>query len=359
MRKYITRKNFNEKNVDPLNAPERTVFFQKNRANLEQNTTDEQLQNDSPEIKSNSTKIQKSNNYEKDNLSDTLAKKLFGESFSAIDEFNDRKFKKAYQQLEEEKKLSWELNEKLHQNLTKIANVEVELVKKKDQLQKQLDQKTEQLIESERLSAIGEFSTRLAHDMRNPLSIIKMTIENLKALYGVNEEKEKNYDRLDHAINRMVHQVDGVLEYVQRTPLKKKKESLSKIITRALSPMTIHTNITIIPPENDIICNCDVMKMEIVFGNLLLNSIHSIGEKQGKIIIKNKESTDAVIITIYDSGEGVLEENVSKIFDPLFTTKQDGTGLGLPSVKNVIEQHGGTVSFSNNPTTFTIKLPQS
>jgi signal transduction histidine kinase len=243
--------------------------------------------------------------------------------------------------------------------LTKIAKVEVELVKKKNQLQKQLDQKTEQLIESERLSAIGEFSTRLAHDMRNPLSIIRMTIENFKALYGVNEEKQKNYDRLDHAINRMAHQVEGVLEYVQRTPLKKKKESLSKIITKALSPMTIHTNITIISPETDVMCNCDGMKMEIVFGNLLLNSIQAIEEKQGKIIIKTKELTDTITITIHDSGKGILEENIPKMYTPLFTTKQDGTGLGLPSVKNVVEQHEGTVSFRNNPTTFIITLPKS
>jgi len=343
VRKYIIRKNFDEKNIDPLDVPTRSVFFQKTQQNFGTITNKESDKNNQDgEI--NSTKLTKKHEIKSngnDEIFDTMAKKLFNESFSAIDEFNKKKMQIAYRQLEEEKKLSWKLNEELHQNLSKIAKVEVELVKKKNQLQEQLDQKTEQLIESERLSAIGEFSSRLAHDMRNPLSIIKMTLENFKALYGVDENKQKNYDRIEHAINRMNHQVEGVLEYVQRTPLKKKKESLNKIIQKSLSPMNIHTNITLVPPKNDIICKCDSIKMEIVFGNLFLNSIQAIGKEEGKIIIKINETTNAIIITIYDSGKEISEEVIPRIFDPLFTTKQEGTGLGLPSVKNVIEQHGG------------------
>ena len=360
MRKYIARKNFDEKNVDPLNAPERTVFFQKNQTNVEQIISIEQSQDNPDETKSNASKVthkQVIKSDEKDEISNSVAKELFEESFIAIDEFQNKKLENSYRQLEEEKKLSYELNKKLHQNLTKVANVEADLMKKQKQLQKQLDQKTAELIESERLLAIGEFSTRLAHDMRNPLSVIRMSLENFKSLYGVNEDKQKHYDRMDHAINRMRHQVDGVLEYVQKTPLKKKKESLSKIIQKSLSTMKIHTNITIFPPENDVTYNCDGMKMEIVFGNLLLNSIQAIGREQGKIIIKINETINSVIIIIYDSGKGISEEHIPRIFDSLFTTKQDGTGLGLPSIKNVIEQHDGTISVKNNPTTFTISLP--
>jgi hypothetical protein len=108
MRKYITRKNFDEKNVDPLNAPERTVFFQKNRVNIEQITPIEQSQDNSNQIKSNPSKFTnklESDSAEKDDISNTLAKKLFGKSFSAIDEFNNEKMKRAYQQLEEEKNI--------------------------------------------------------------------------------------------------------------------------------------------------------------------------------------------------------------------------------------------------------------
>ncbi len=65
------------------------------------------------------------------------------------------------------------------------------------------------------------------------------------------------------------------------------------------------------------------------------------------------------IVSIEDTGHGIPEKNLKKIFEPLFTTKQKGTGLGLASCKNIIEQHGGTIIAENNPTTFTMKLPKN
>jgi signal transduction histidine kinase len=97
--------------------------------------------------------------------------------------------------------------------------------------------------------------------------------------------------------------------------------------------------------------------MEIVFGNILLNSIQAIGDNAGQIYIRYAKKADSAIIEIVDSGAGIPQEHISKIFDPLFTTKQKGTGLGLTSCKNIIEQHGGTISAKNAPTTFTIVLP--
>ncbi|MGI0060443.1 MAG: sensor histidine kinase, partial [Nitrosotalea sp.] len=95
-----------------------------------------------------------------------------------------------------------------------------------------------------------------------------------------------------------------------------------------------------------------------VFYNLIMNAIQSINENhRGEIIIKLIEKTnDTIQIQIQNSGPSIPEELLTKIFEPLFTTKQYGTGLGLPSSKNVIEQHYGTIHASNNPTTFTITL---
>ena len=98
--------------------------------------------------------------------------------------------------------------------------------------------------------------------------------------------------------------------------------------------------------------------MEIVFGNILLNSIQALGEGGGQIYVRYAKKPDSVIIEMVDSGPGIPQECLAKIFDPLFTTKQKGTGLGLTSSKNIVEQHGGTISAKNTPTTFTIVLPQ-
>ena len=93
------------------------------------------------------------------------------------------------------------------------------------------------------------------------------------------------------------------------------------------------------------------------FSNIIINAIQSIDE-WGKIEIRFVESSNHVKIQFIDSCPGIPPENLEKIFDPLFTTKQVGTGLGLSSCKTIIEKHGGTISVENNPTTFTVRLPK-
>jgi len=362
MRKYLTRRNFDENNTDPLDVPERSVFFEKKRSKFRHAEKFENEENSKPEIKVNhrsqiSTKQEITPN-EKNKETSTLAKKLFQESFSAISEFNDKKMKLLYQQLEEEKKISRELNDKLNQNIIKISNAEIELIKNKNRLEGKLEEKTQELIKSERLSAIGELSARLAHDMRNPLSIITMILENLKDTYEVDEVKQKQFDKIDRAIDRITHQIDGVLDYVQKTPLKRESVFLKNVIQNSISHIRNYSNVAISVPEKDIIYKCDPIRMEIVFENILLNSIQAIGQKQGQINIKINEDSNSIIISIQDSGKGISKDNIQNMFEPLFTTKQEGTGLGLSSVKNIIEQHKGTISFSINPSIFTITLPK-
>jgi signal transduction histidine kinase len=81
-------------------------------------------------------------------------------------------------------------------------------------------------------------------------------------------------------------------------------------------------------------------------------------EKKGVITVNVINEKNKVIINVQDQGPGIQKQNIDKIFEPLFTTKQEGTGLGLASCKNMVEQHGGTISVTNNPTTFTITLPK-
>jgi signal transduction histidine kinase len=90
---------------------------------------------------------------------------------------------------------------------------------------------------------------------------------------------------------------------------------------------------------------------------MILNAIQAIGENRGIINIRAKKKQDNVEIKIEDSGPGIANNIIDKIFEPLFTTKQEGTGLGLASCKSIIEQHKGTITVSSKPTTFTVVLP--
>ena len=100
-------------------------------------------------------------------------------------------------------------------------------------------------------------------------------------------------------------------------------------------------------------------QIQVVFSNLILNAIQAIDKDDGRILIRTFESEKDFVIEFEDSGSGIIPDNVSRIFDPLFTTKQTGTGLGLVICKTIIEQHGGIITVKTSPTIFTITLPKT
>lgn len=213
---------------------------------------------------------------------------------------------------------------------------------------------------NERLLAIGELSASMAHDMKNPLAILKTATDILKRKYkGQDKKIDMLFSNMDIGINRISHQIEDVLEYVRITPAHLSKSSLKKIIESAINSIKVPENITIKIPQDDIQIKCDVQKMEIVLINLILNAIQDLGENSGRIEISTKEEKDDYIIEISNTGSAIPEELLTKIFEPLFTTKLRGTGLGLATCKNVIEQHGGSIYAKNNPTTFVIKFPKN
>jgi signal transduction histidine kinase len=286
-------------------------------------------------------------------------KKLFSQSLGVVKEFKENKMKLMYKHLEEEQQLTKHLNDTLQTNLLTISKIGEELEQRKNQLEIEVENKTKMIVDSEKLSAIGELSARLAHDIKNPLTTIKSTVKLLKTLQGktVDEYVMKRFDMMDDSVFRISHQVDGVLDYIKKTPLKLEPTSLINIIKTSILSLPVPKNISINLPNADITLKCDSIKLEVVFGNIILNSIQAIGDNPGQIYVRYVEKPDLVIIEVVDSGPGIPLENLDKIFDPLFTTKQRGTGLGLSSCKNIIEQHGGKLSVKNTPTTFTVIIP--
>ena len=215
------------------------------------------------------------------------------------------------------------------------------------------------IIEKERLSSIGSLATRLAHDIRNPLSIIKNSFEIIEIKVENDPDKtiNSNLNRIQRAIERISHQTEDVLDFVNVTKLQYGLHSIENIIRSTVSNTIVPERIKINISSNDSIIPCDAYKLEIVFGNLINNACYAIPQG-GEISFNVIEEKEHLIIEMQDSGKGIPNDIIGKIFDPLFTTKQIGTGLGLASCQSIIEAHEGKISVKNNPTTFTIKLPK-
>ena len=227
-------------------------------------------------------------------------------------------------------------------------------------MSKDLAELHKKIIEKERLSSIGSLATRLAHDIRNPLSVIKNSFEiiEIKTKNTLDDGMIKNFERIGRAVERITHQTDDVLDYVNVTKLKREKQSLLSIIKSSVDNTKIPYNVKIILPNNDSVIPCDSYKLEIVLINLINNACYAMNDN-GQITFRIIENDDDVLIEVEDSGKGIPDDEIDKIFDPLFTTKQTGTGLGLSSCQSIVDAHEGKISVSNNPTTFTIKLPKN
>lgn len=247
----------------------------------------------------------------------------------------------------------------LKSKLEHVLEKEKELSMQRDFLAKQVDEKTQDLIRAEKFTVIGELAARLAHDLRNPLSIVKNTMDIMRAKPAMRiDEKLQHFGRFDRAIQRMTHQIDDVLNFVKRSDLMLQQTSLLSVIDSAIGNTMIPVGVKISKPHTDVQINCDSRKLEAVFSNMLSNAIQSMDEN-GEIKIRVVDLSYSVQIEFEDTGSGIPTEIQSKIFDPLFTTKQTGTGLGLSICKNIIEQHGGTLSVKSPPTIFTIRLPKN
>lgn len=243
---------------------------------------------------------------------------------------------------------------------TVILFVVILFEKTKNQARVIMDAQNE-LLKKERLSAIGEITARISHDLRNPLSLIKLATDSIRT--RVEKKLDPKLDEylpmINDAVLRITHQINQVLRFVKTMPLDIRLISISGVLEDSIKYVTIPQNVSITLPENDSSIMGDKIQLAIAFGNILSNAVDAIGENDGSIVIRTRTEKDSLVIEFEDSGIGIQKEDLDKVFQPLFTTKPHGTGLGLSSVRDIVAAHGGSVSVRLHPTVFTITLPQN
>ncbi len=215
----------------------------------------------------------------------------------------------------------------------------------------------EQLVQSERMAAIGELVASVAHEMRNPLSSVKL---NLQIIGRSIEEREPLFEHYQIAIDQVLQlerMFSDLLNYSKPLTLQKREVLLGEVIQRSLTQLetertTRGIQVGVAVQEAMIPVPIDSDKMEQVFVNLLKNAIDAT-EDGGRIEItaelSRKGENRRVTVRIRDHGPGISQRNLKNIFQPFFTTKKKGTGLGLCIVKKIMDAHGGEISISCPP----------
>lgn len=223
----------------------------------------------------------------------------------------------------------------------------------------------EQLRRAEKLSTLGEMSAVLAHEIRNPLGSIRGTAEILRDDYKVGDPKHefieiqiKETERINHLVEDFLRMARPQFSEMKSCSLA---EELETIVTLTHNDATKRGVGLVLETLDDdmyyILGNGE--KLRQAFLNIVLNALQATGSG-GTVTITAKKCGDKIEIVFKDSGSGISEESLEHIFEPFYTTKVDGTGLGLAVTKKIVEAHAGTIVIESEigkGTTVIVRLP--
>lgn len=216
-------------------------------------------------------------------------------------------------------------------------------------------------LQTQKLNAAQRFVRTLAHEVRNPLNNIYLSLEQLAP--EITGDEPKTYlEILNRNSKRIGSLITELLDSSRPTEIVLEKVSLKTLldesITTASDRITLkRIGLQIDYPAGEVLIMADPSKLKIAFLNIIINAIEAMPEDTGKLKIQIKIEPDVFIVSISDNGNGISEDNLTKLFEPYYTSKPNGMGLGLAATLNIIESHKATIDVKsklNQGTTFTI-----
>ena len=255
-------------------------------------------------------------------------------------------------------------------DITERRRVEQKLKEYSDQLEALVEERTkdlqdaqERLIRKEKLAILGQLAGGVGHDLRNPLGAIKNAAYFLNmVLEEPDPEVKETLEILEKEVGTSEAIISSLLDFARAKPPTKRKISVNEVLQETLSRITVPGNVEVVQELDESLPQilADPDQLRQVFGNVILNAFQAMPEG-GELTVTSMATTPGwVDVSIADTGAGIDVEHSRKVFEPLFTTKAKGIGLGLAITKSMVEGHGGTIEVESEPgkgSTFTVKLP--
>ena len=266
-----------------------------------------------------------------------------------------------------EKMIHTRLNKRNEKIILKDASTEIfTLVNAYNAMVDELEESAVKLAKSEREQAWREMAKQVAHEIKNPLTPMRLTVQSFQRRFDVNDPKI--YDKLKEFSETLIQQIDimssiaSAFSNFAKMPTQTKEElNVVDVVKHALDIFT-EDYISYFSKKEEIIAELDKTQLIRVVTNLVKNATQALEDvEHKKIEVSVLEENNSVIILVADNGKGILEEDKDKIFEPRFTTKSSGMGLGLPMVKNIVETYNGSITYTTETdkgTVFKIVLPK-
>jgi signal transduction histidine kinase len=230
----------------------------------------------------------------------------------------------------------------------------------------ELEESAVKLAQSERELAWREMAKQVAHEIKNPLTPMRLTVQSFERKFDVKDpeitHKLKEYSKtLIQQIDVMSSIASAFSDFAKMPSVKKEKINVVEVVKHATEIFT-ESYISFYADAKEITANLDKMQVTRIVTNLVKNATQALeGIENPSVEVKLKEKSETIKIIVSDNGKGIDDETKNKVFEPKFTTKSSGMGLGLPMIKNIIEAYGGEISFTsveNHGTVFTVILPK-
>ncbi|EDP97089.1 ATP-binding protein [Kordia algicida OT-1] len=231
----------------------------------------------------------------------------------------------------------------------------------------ELDESAVKLAKSEREQAWREMAKQVAHEIKNPLTPMRLTVQSFQRKFD--PEDPDILQKVDEYSKTLIQQIDTMSSIASafsnfaKMPAQQNEMLNIVEVTRLAMDLFNEDYINYSYEEEEIIVKFDRTQLIRVITNLVKNAIQAISEERTpRIDVRVFEHNESVMITVKDNGIGITKENEPKIFEPKFTTKSSGMGLGLGMVKNIVETYDGSITFTseeNVGTTFTVSFPKT